>query len=173
MAIRIVVTGGTFDKEYDEIEGELTFKQTHLPDILRRMRVTIPVTVETNQLIDSLYMTGEDRQRVLAACRDAPETQIVVTHGTDTMIETAQLLAAAGLAKTIVLTGAMIPYSVIGSDSVFNLGSSMSAVQLLPHGVYVAMNGRVFEWDKVRKDRTRGVFEALPAPDAAAQPGQA
>lgn len=162
MAIRIIVTGGTFDKRYDEIEGELTFKDTHLPDILRQVRVTLPVVVETNQLIDSLHMTEPDRQRVLAACREAPERLIIITHGTDTMIDTARVLAGAALDKTIVLTGAMIPYSVTGSDALFNLGCSVSAVQLLAPGVYVVMNGRVFPWDDVHKDRARGVFEALP-----------
>lgn len=161
MGIRIIVTGGTFDKRYDEIEGELNFKETHLPDILRQVRVSLPVVVETNQLIDSLNMTEKDRRHVLAACRVAPENQIVVTHGTDTMVETARVLAEAALDKTIVLTGAMIPYSVVGSDSLFNLGGSMSAVQLLPPGVYIAMNGRVFPWDNVRKDRARGIFEPL------------
>ena len=163
MSIRIIVTGGTFDKRYDEIEGELNFKETHLPDILRQVRVSLPVVVETNQLIDSLNMTDDDRRHVLVACRDAAESQIVVTHGTDTMVETARVLAEAVLDKTIVLTGAMVPYSVVGSDSLFNLGGSMSAVQLLPPGVYVAMNGRVFAWDKVRKDRGRGIFEPLTA----------
>ena len=159
MSIRIIVTGGTFDKHYDEIEGALTFHETHMPDILRQVRVTVPVSVETNQLIDSLHMTLQDRLRVLEACREAPEAQLIVTHGTDTIVETAQLLGEAGLAKTIVLTGAMVPYTVYGSDSLFNLGGSVTAVQLLPHGVYVVMNGRIFDWDNVRKNRQSGTFE--------------
>jgi len=159
MSIRIIVTGGTFDKRYDEIEGALTFHETHMPDILRQVRVTVPVSVETNQLIDSLHMTLQDRLRVLEACREAPEAQLIVTHGTDTIVETAQLLGEAGLAKTIVLTGAMVPYTVYGSDSLFNLGGSVTAVQLLPHGVYVVMNGRIFDWDNVRKNRQSGTFE--------------
>jgi L-asparaginase len=161
MSIRIIVTGGTFDKHYDEIEGALTFRETHLPNIMRQVRVTVPVVVETNQLIDSLHMTEADRLRILEACRNAPEDQLVVTHGTDTMVETARLLGEANLPKTIVLTGAMIPYTVYGSDSLFNLGSSISVVQLLSPGVYVAINGRIFRWDNVRKNRESGVFEPL------------
>lgn len=165
MSIRIIVTGGTFDKHYDEIEGVLTFRETHLPNILRQVRVTVPVAVETNQLMDSLHMTHTDRLRILEACRNAPEEKIVVTHGTDTMVETARVLGEANLPKTIVLTGAMIPYTVYGSDSLFNLGSSISVVQLLPPAVYVAINGRVFNWDNVRKNRSSGVFEPLePSP---------
>lgn len=161
MSIRIIVTGGTFDKRYDEIEGALTFHDTHMPDILRQVRVTVPVEVETNQLIDSLHMTPRDRLLILDACRQAPESQLIVTHGTDTIVETAQLLGQSGLSKTIILTGAMIPYTVYGSDSLFNLGSSVSAVQLLPHGVYVVMNGRIFDWNNVRKNREGGFFEPL------------
>ncbi|MFN2141144.1 MAG: asparaginase domain-containing protein [Candidatus Promineifilaceae bacterium] len=163
MSIRIIVTGGTFDKRYDEIEGTLTFQETHLPVILRQVRVTVPVHVETNQLIDSLHMTMQDRLRILEACRQAPESLLIITHGTDTIVETAQLLGEAQLAKTIVLTGAMVPYTVFGSDSLFNLGGSVTAVQLLAHGVYVVMNGRIFDWDNIRKNRQRGTFEALDA----------
>jgi L-asparaginase len=163
VTIRIIVTGGTFDKRYDEIEGTLTFKETHLPEILVQVRATLPIVVEKNQLIDSLHMTELDRQHVLAACRAAPESQIIVTHGTDTMIETATVVAAAELEKTIIFTGAMIPHMVVGSDALFNLGSSVTAVQILPAGVYIVMNGRVFEWGDVRKDRSRGVFETLSA----------
>ncbi len=161
MSIRIIVTGGTFDKYYDEIEGILTFRETHLPDILRQVRVTVPFTVETNQMIDSLHMTAGDRLRILDACRQAPENQIVVTHGTDTIVETARVLGEAQLPKTIVLTGAMIPYTVYGSDALFNLGGSIGAAQLLPPGVYIVINGRVFDWNNVRKDRQNGVFEPL------------
>lgn len=161
MSIRIIVTGGTFDKKYDEIEGELTLKETQLPKILRQVRVTVPVTFETNQLIDSLYMTAEDRLSILSACQNTPETKIVITHGTDTIVETARLLGEARLEKTVVLTGAMVPYSVFGSDALFNLGSSVSAVQLLPVGVYIVINGRIFSWENVHKDRQKGVFETL------------
>jgi L-asparaginase len=161
MSIRIIVTGGTFDKRYDEIEGTLTFHETHLPGILRQVRVTTTVAVETNQLIDSLHMTTKDRLRILEACRLAPESQLIVTHGTDTMVETARILGEVDLQKTIVLTGAMIPYTVFGSDSLFNLGSSFAAVQMLPPGVYIVMNGRVFDWNNVQKDRRKGVFDVL------------
>jgi L-asparaginase len=162
MTIRIIVTGGTFDKRYDEIEGVLTFKETQLPQILKQVRVTVPIVCETSQLIDSLHMTHDDRLRVLAACRHAPETQIIVTHGTDTMVQTAQILGQAQLDKTIVLTGAMIPYAVYGSDALFNLGCTVGAVQSLPCGVYIVMNGRIFPWNNVQKNRSLGVFEPLP-----------
>lgn len=157
--IRVIVTGGTFDKYYDEIKGELTFRESHLPEILKRARVTLPVAIELNQLIDSLQMQDANRASVLEACRRAPETKIVITHGTDTMTTTANLLADAHLGKTIVLTGAMVPYRVENSDALFNFGTAFAAVQLLPHGIYIAMNGRVFPQDKVRKNRERGLFE--------------
>jgi L-asparaginase len=161
MSIRIIVTGGTFDKEYDEIEGVLTFKETQLPKILRQIRATVPIACETSQLIDSLHMTDDDRLRVLSACQTVPEKQIIITHGTDTMVQTARLLGEALLDKTIVLTGAMIPYSVFSSDALFNLGCSVGAVQQLPVGVYIVMNGRIFPWDNVQKDRRQGVFETI------------
>jgi L-asparaginase len=157
-AMRIIVTGGTFDKQYDAIKGELTFKDSHLPAILAQARVTVPVEIEVNQLIDSLYMTDAHRQSVLAACKAASENAIVVVHGTDTMPETAQVVGGAGLAKTVVFTGAMVPYAVQGSDALFNLGFALAMAQAMPHGTYIAMNGRVFPWDDVRKDKTGGVF---------------
>jgi len=159
--IRVIVTGGTFDKAYDAIKGELTFKESNLPEILDLARVTVPVAIEQNQLIDSLQMQDANRDSVLAACVRAPEDRIVVTHGTDTMAETARLIGAVGLAKTIVITGAMVPYQVQGSDALFNFGTAFMAAQLLPIGVYIVMNGRIFGWDKVRKDRSRGVFEEV------------
>jgi L-asparaginase len=158
-AVRIIITGGTFDKHYDEIRGILTFKDTHLPEILKYVRCTLPIELELNQLIDSLDMHLANRLKILESCRRAPESRIVVTHGTDTMIETGQILGEAGLGKTIVLTGAMVPYSFTASDAVFNLGSSITAVQILPAGVYVAMNGRIFPADRVRKNRESGTFE--------------
>jgi L-asparaginase len=161
MSVRIIITGGTFDKYYDEISGELTFKNSHLPAILKLARVTVPVELELNQLIDSLQMTAEHRQRILESCQTAVESHIVIIHGTDTMVETAALIGAAKLDKTVVLTGAMAPYVVAGSDSLFNLGFGMAAAQLLPPGVYIAMNGRTFPWDNVRKNRALGVFEPL------------
>jgi L-asparaginase len=156
--MRIIVTGGTFDKQYDAIKGELTFKDSHLPAILAQARVTVPVEIEVNQLIDSLYMTDAHRQSVLAACKAAPEAAIVVVHGTDTMPETAQVVGRAALAKTVVFTGAMVPYAVQGSDALFNLGFALAMAQAMPHGTYIAMNGRVFPWDDVRKDKMGGVF---------------
>jgi L-asparaginase len=159
VSIRIIITGGTFDKHYDEIHGALTFKDSHLPEILKIVRCTVPIELELNQLIDSLDMHASNRERVLESCRRAAEEQIVVTHGTDTMVETAAVLGAARLSKTVVLTGAMVPYIFNNSDAVFNLGCALTAVQQLPVGVYVAMNGRVFNWDRVRKNREQGVFE--------------
>jgi L-asparaginase len=164
-AIRVIVTGGTFDKHYDEIKGELTFRESHLPEILKRARVKIPVTVELNQLIDSLQMQDENRQLVLASCANSPEREIVITHGTDTMTTTAEMLGLASIPKTIVLTGAMIPYQVQDSDALFNFGVAFAAAQLLPVGVYIAMNGKIFSWDLVKKNRSLGVFEAIEAPN--------
>src|SRR5712671_2930948 len=162
MPIRIFVTGGTFDKEYNELTGSLFFKDTHLPEMLRLGRSRVDVAIETLMMIDSLEMTAADRARIVEACGRAEETRILITHGTDTMVETAAALAAAeGGGKTIVLTGAMIPYAFGSSDGLFNLGSALSFVQALPAGVYVAMNGRCFEWDRVRKNRQSGTFEAI------------
>ena len=158
--IRIIITGGTFDKDYDPLSGKLTFRTTHLQQILKDVRLTVPVELEINQLIDSLEMSEEQRESVVAACERAPEHRIIVTHGTDTMTETARRLHDRGLDKTIVLTGAMVPYSISGSDAVFNLGTAVSAVQLLDRGVYVVMNGRVFPAEKVWKDAEHGVFES-------------
>jgi len=160
--IRVLVTGGTFDKEYDELGGRLYFKDTHLPEMLRLARCRVPVQVETLMMIDSLDMTGADRDRVVTRCRGCDEDRLVVTHGTDTMVETARALKAAGLGKTVVLTGAMVPYAFGSSDGLFNLGSALSFAQVLPPGVYVAMNGRCFPGDRVRKNREGGVFEDLP-----------
>jgi L-asparaginase len=164
LSIRIVVTGGTFDKEYNELTGSLAFKATHLPEMLRLGRCRVDVSVRTLMMIDSLDMTDADRARIVDDCRKAEEPRIVVTHGTDTMVETARALAAAlpaGGGKTIVLTGAMIPYAFGSSDGLFNLGSALSFVQALPPGVYIAMNGRCFQWDRVQKNKETGVFEAV------------
>lgn len=159
MALRIIITGGTFDKRYDELKGVLTFRDSHLPDIIKQVRITEPVELEINQLVDSLEMGDEGRLSILAACSRAPEDRIVITHGTDRMVETARLLGPAGLDKTIVLTGAMVPYSVSGSDALFNLGAAVVAAGLLPKGVWVVMNGLTFAWDRVRKNFEAGVFE--------------
>lgn len=160
-AIRIIVTGGTFDKQYDELRGELTFKDSHLPAILKQARITAPMVLEINQLIDSLHMQDINRRHILASCHAAPEDHIVIVHGTDTMAQTARVLGEAQMGKTIVLTGAMVPYVFMGSDSLFNLGFACAAAQLLPPGVYVAINGQVFAWDNVRKNTASGVFETL------------
>lgn len=159
MGIRLFITGGTFDKAYDEISGRLLFKDTHAPEMLRLGRCRLPVEIRTLMMVDSLEMTDADRQLVLQNCRAAAEERIVVTHGTDTMTDTARVLGEASLPKTIVLTGAMVPYAFGSSDGLFNLGSALSFVQALPHGVYVAMNGRCFAWDDVVKNRALGVFE--------------
>ncbi len=164
MAIRIFVTGGTFDKEYNELTGTLAFKTTHLPEMLRLGRSRVDVAVRTLMMIDSLEMTDADRAIVVEHCRQAAESQLLITHGTDTMVETAAALARAlppAAGKTIVLTGAMVPYAFGSSDGLFNLGSALSFVQVLPPGVYLAMNGRCFDWDKVRKNRETGTFEAV------------
>jgi L-asparaginase len=165
MPIRILVTGGTFDKEYDELSGRLFFKDTHVTEMLRLGRCRLDTSLRTVMMVDSLEMTDSDRQAVLANCQQAPERRIVVTHGTDTMVETARALADGRLDKTIVLTGAMIPYAFGSSDGLFNLGSALSFVQVLPPGVYIAMNGRCFSWERVRKNPTLGVFEEVGASD--------
>jgi len=159
--IRVFVTGGTFDKEYNELNGQLFFQDTHVPEMLRLGRCLLGTEVRTLMMIDSLHMTEDDRQAIVAQCRSARETRIVVTHGTDTMVETAAHLGREIQDKTIVLTGAMIPYKFGSSDGLFNLGSALAFVQTLPHGVYIAMNGRWFAWDRVRKNREKGIFEAL------------
>jgi L-asparaginase len=163
-AIRVFVTGGTFDKRYHELTGTLSFTDTHVPEMLRLGRCRAEVSVRTLMMIDSLEMGASDRAIIVEQCRQSPEDRIVITHGTDTMVETAAALGAAltaGDSKTIVLTGAMIPYAFGSSDGLFNLGSALSFVQVLPPGVYVAMNGRCFRWDRVRKNRESGVFESL------------
>ena len=161
MGIRIFVTGGTFDKEYDELRGSLFFQDTHVPEMLRLGRCQLDVSVRTLMMIDSLEMTDEDRSTIVDHCRRCDETRIVITHGTDTMVETAAALAPGVTGKTIVLTGAMVPYAFHSSDGLFNLGSALSFVQVLPTGVYIAMNGRSFAWDNVRKNRETGMFEPL------------
>jgi L-asparaginase len=155
------MTGGTFDKEYDEIKGELAFRDTHFHEILKRIRCTVPLALEMNQLIDSLHMKDENRKKILDSCNNAEENRIVIIHGTDSMIETASLLGKARFNKSIVLTGAMVPYTVAYSDAMFNLGCAICAVQLLQPGVYIAMNGRIFTWDNVRKNKKKGVFESI------------
>jgi L-asparaginase len=156
--LRLLVTGGTFDKDYDEIGGTLFFKQTHVDEMLRLGRCRVPIAVETVMLIDSLQMTDADRAAIAERCRACPETRLVVTHGTDTMVETAAVLARDVPGKTVVLTGAMVPYAFGSSDGLFNLGSAISFAQVLPAGVWIAMNGTHFAWDDVVKDRHAGIF---------------
>jgi L-asparaginase len=163
MKLRILVTGGTFDKVYDELTGRLFFRDTHVPQMLQRGRCRLDVAVETVMMIDSLDMDDRGRAAVVGRCRAAAERALVVTHGTDTMVETARTLADAAIdGKTIVLTGAMVPFAFGSSDGLFNLGSALSFAQVLPAGVYVAMNGQYFDWNRVRKNRESGVFEATP-----------
>ena len=159
--IRIFITGGTFDKTYDEIRGSLAFGDTHLPEMLRLGRSRVEVTVRTLMMVDSLDMTAADRELIVRSCAQCEESRIVITHGTDTMVETARAIAGGVAGKTVVLTGAMIPYAFGSSDGLFNLGSALSFAQLLPPGVYIAMNGQHFAWDKVRKNKETGVFEAI------------
>ncbi len=161
MRIQIIITGGTFDKRYDEIGGTLTLDQTHLPNLLAEVHCTLAVDVEINQLIDSLDMDPVCRASIVESCRTCDSDHVVITHGTDTMVETARQIAQAGLEKTIVLTGAMRPYSFVHSDAMFNLGTALAGVQTLPHGVWIAMNGHLFAWDNVRKNREQGLFEAI------------
>ncbi|MFO0813668.1 MAG: asparaginase domain-containing protein [Gemmatales bacterium] len=161
MSLRILITGGTFDKFYDAIQGELTFRESHLPAILKQSRVTLPIKIEVCLLKDSLQMNDADRETVLASCLRASEEHLVVVHGTDTMVQTAQVLSHAAIDKTIVLTGAMVPYAIIESDALFNLGFALAASQCLPRGVYVAMNGRVWPANQVRKNKKLGIFEQV------------
>lgn len=159
MAIRIFITGGTFDKEYNELNGQLYFKVSHLSDLLEMGRNKVPVEIRTLMMIDSLEMTDEDRELIVHQCNNCDEMKIVITHGTDSMPETAKVLGREVKGKTIILTGAMIPIKFGSSDGLFNLGSALAFAQSLPAGVYVAMNGRCFAWDNVRKNKQTGIFE--------------
>lgn len=161
MSIRIFVTGGTFDKEYNELNGQLFFKDSHLPEMLDLGRNLVPVEIRTLMMVDSLEMTDDDRDLIAEHCKKSKEDKIIITHGTDTMADTARLLAKKVKDKTIVITGAMIPYKFGSSDGLFNLGSALAFVQTLKHGVYVAMNGRYFNAGNVRKNKETGVFEEV------------
>lgn len=158
-AIRIFITGGTFDKEYDELTGKLYFKDSHLTEMLRLGRANLPLEIRTLMMVDSLDMTGDDRELIVEHVRNAAESRVVITHGTDTMTQTAEVLAAKVAGKTIVLTGAMVPYKFGSSDGLFNLGSALAFAQTLPPGVYIAMNGRCFQAGRVRKNLQTGMFE--------------
>ena len=159
MKIRFLVTGGTFDKEYDDINGSLYFKDTHVREMLKLGRSDLDLRVRTLMMIDSTEMTEVDRELILRSCLEAEEERIVISHGTDTMSESARYLGPRVRDKTVVLTGALVPYTFGSSDGLFNLGSALAFVQTLPHGVYVVMNGRRFDWDDVRKNRSTGRFE--------------
>jgi L-asparaginase len=163
MPIRIFITGGTFDKEYNEKDGSLFFQDTHLPEMLHLGRNKVPVEIRTLMMIDSLHMTEDDREIIARNCIGCDVDKIIITHGTDTMVETARVLAQKQIAKTIVITGAMIPYKFGSSDGLFNLGSALAFVQTLAAGVYIAMNGRYFNWDNVRKNRQTAEFEEIIA----------
>ena len=160
-SVRIFVTGGTFDKEYNELNGELFFKDTHIQEILKLGRCKVDLSVRTLMLVDSLEMTDIDRETIVSSCKQATEDRIVITHGTDTMTTTAKILAENITNKTILITGAMIPYKFGSSDGLFNLGSALAFAQTLPYGVYVAMNGRYFNWNNVKKNRQTGFFEEI------------
>ena len=159
--IKIFVTGGTFDKEYNELNGELYFNKTHLHEMLALGRSQLKVDIETIMMKDSLEMSLNDRNLIISKCIESSSNRILITHGTDTMVETAKLLADKITSKTIVLTGAMIPYKFGSSDGLFNLGSALSFLQILPHGIYIAMNGNIFNWDNVKKNKKLGLFQPL------------
>ena len=162
-SVRLLVTGGTIDKSYCPVEGLLSFSRTNVLAMLKQARVTLPEEqVQTLLLKDSLDLTEADREVICQAASDATETKLIVTHGTDTMVQTAQRLAAKKLGKAIVIVGAMVPYTFSNSDGLFNLGLAFGAVQLLPTGVYIAMNGRIFPWNAVRKNSAQGMFESTP-----------
>lgn len=159
--LRILVTGGTFDKVYNPVTEKLEFTETSIHEILRIGRATAKVAVETLMLKDSLYMTDSDGQRILQRCQDCPEKKLLIVHGTGTMVETAMMLGQGLKGKMAVLTGAMVPYRMRGSDAVFNFGCAFSAALALPVGVYIAMNGRIFRWNNVRKNTDLGHFDTI------------
>ena len=159
--IKLFITGGTIDKQYNELNGNLKLSETLLPVMLMQSRCRVELDVQQLMLKDSLEMVGEDRELIKQACTSSSTSQIIITHGTDTIVETARYLQVLSSKKTIVLTGAMIPYTINQSDALFNLGCAVTAVQLLPLGVYITMNGKVFDWDKVSKDKRLGEFVPL------------
>jgi L-asparaginase len=162
-ALQVFVTGGTFDKEYNYITGQLTFSETHLHQMIKLGRCSLEVNISTLMMKDSLDMVDEDRKMISEACKKSASSQIVITHGTDTMVETATFLANAGIDnKTIVLTGALVPYTFgTSSDGFFNLGAALAFAQVIPPGIYIAMNGRFFPWNSVRKNYNTGFFEEM------------
>ncbi len=160
MAVRVLVTGGTFDKEYNELEGTLFFRESHIHEMLSKGRCKIETQIRTLMLVDSLDMTSIDREIIISQCEKSKEESIVITHGTDTMVQTAKLLCKIQN-KTIVLTGAMIPYRFGSSDGMFNLGCAIACAQTLPNGVYICMNGKIFPHDNVFKNKVNGIFEKI------------
>lgn len=161
MQIQIFITGGTFDKEYNELNGDLYFRDTHLKEMLEQGRSQLNVNIRSLMMIDSLDMSESDRELIFTHCQKSPSNRIVITHGTDTMVKTASYLAKHIKDKTIVLTGAMIPIVFGSSDGLFNMGAAMAYVQTLETGIYIAMNGQYFHYDNVRKNKTKGLFETL------------
>ena len=160
--MKVLITGGTLDKQYNPLNGALIFNQSSVADMLAQSRYTVEIDLETLMLKDSLEMSDDDRQHIVQACNECADNHIIITHGTDTMVESAQAIAAQLIAnKTIVLLGAMVPYQFKGSDALFNLGCAMTAVQILPAGVYITMNGRVFDYREVQKNRTLGEFVSI------------
>jgi len=161
MSIRIFITGGTFDKEYNELNGSLFFRDTHIHNVLNLGRSQVDANVQTLMMVDSLDMTTEEREIIAHNCVYEESDKIIITHGTDTMVETAKVIAQHVKDKTVILTGAMIPYQFGSSDGLFNLGASIAFVQSLPHGVYIAMNGQYFNYKNVRKNKKLGRFETI------------
>ena len=161
MQVRLMITGGTIDKVYNQSNGELEFDKTHFPEMIKRSRIEVNIIPQELTLIDSLDMVDSDRNLILESCEKCDEQFILITHGTDTMCDTAKLLGERGMKKTIVLFGSMVPYAVNNSDALFNFGCALGSVQLLGSGVYISMNGRVLPWSDVEKNRSLGVFQNL------------
>ena len=161
MKVRLLITGGTIDKVYNQSNGELEFDKTHFPEMVKRSRVEVDLTLEEIMLLDSLDMVDKERDLIVDSCLSCEEDFILITHGTDTMCDTARLIGESNIDKTIVLFGAMVPYAVSNSDALFNFGCALGSLQLLESGVYVAMNGRVLPWDDVEKNRDLGVFQSI------------
>ena len=158
--IQILITGGTFDKSYNHISGDLFFDKTHIPEMLKRSKCRLNIEIKTLMMIDSLEMTENDIEKIIEECHKTSSSRIVITHGTDTMVNTAKKIAEKIKNKTIILTGAMIPYAFgSSSDGFFNLGSALSFVQTLKNGIYIAINGQYFDYDKVEKNKLKGYFE--------------
>jgi len=161
MSIKLLITGGTVDKQYNPLNGELVFVKTHLPEMIEQAKNKVDIELEVLMLKDSLDMNDNDRAMILEKCNETKEERILITHGTDTMVETAQVLGKSISNKTIVLTGAMVPFSFGKTDALFNLVTAIAAVQILSSGVFIVMGGKIFPWDKVRKNKKIGEFENI------------